>query len=168
MNRITATLLCLVLCLAGTSTSTVSAVSRLTASNRTALTSCLQQEYLMRDTYQNILAKYPTLTTLGTVKTGDMAMIATVKKVFVQYGINAPADANISAAKTIAATATSIANADAVAINLEQSTANLMTKLLRTTRNTDVARAETLIRRMSLGSHTRAFVAEQASVATPA
>jgi hypothetical protein len=63
--------------------------------------------------------------------------------------------------------ATSILNADTVAIDLEQSTAALMTQLLGTTDNRDVATAETLIKTTSLGAHTTAFRAEQASVATP-
>jgi len=168
MNRITATLLCLVLCLAGTSIPTASAASRLTTSSSAALTSCLQQEYLMRDTYQNIFAKYPTLTTFGTVITGDVAIITTVKKVFAKYRITVPADAKISAANTTAATVTSVSNADAVAISLEQSTATLMTQLSRTTTNRDVANLVTLIKTASLGSDTAAFTAEQASVATPA
>jgi hypothetical protein len=120
----------------------------------------------MRDTYQNIFAKYPTLTAFGTVITGDVTMITTAKKVFAQYRITVPADAEISAAKTIAATVTSISNADAVAISLEQSTAALMTQLSRTTDNRDVANLVTLIKTASLGSNTAAFTAEQASVAT--
>jgi hypothetical protein len=78
-----------------------------------------------------------------------------------------PADAEISAAKTIAATVTSISNADAVAISLEQSTAALMTQLSQTTDNRDVANVVRLIKTASLGSDTAAFRAEQASVATP-
>ena len=167
MNRITATLLCLVLCLAGASIPTASAASRLTTASSTALTSCLQQEYLMRDTYQNIFAQYPTLTAFGTVMTGDVAMITTVKKVFAQYRITVPTDAEVSAAKTIAATVTSITNADAVAISLEQSTATLMTQLSRTTDNRDVANVVTLVKTTSLGSHTGTFAAEQTSASTP-
>lgn len=119
----------------------------------------------MRDTYQNIFIKYPTLTTFGTVATDDVAMITTLKKLFAKYRLAMPTDTKVSAARTIANTATSISNVHVVASNLEQSTANLMTRLLRTTRSTDVARAETLIRRMSLGSHTKTFAAEQATVA---
>ena len=44
MNKITVTLLCLMLCLAGTGIPIASAASRLTTSSGTALTSCLQQE----------------------------------------------------------------------------------------------------------------------------
>jgi hypothetical protein len=168
MNRITATLLCLVLCLAGTSISTASAASRLTSSSSTALTSCLQQEYLKRDTYQNVFAQYPTLTAFATVITGDVTMITTVKKVFAQYGITVPTDAKISAAKTVAATVTGISNADAVAISLERSTVTLMTQLSRTTDNRDVANAVAFVKTASLGSNTAAFTAEQASVAIPA
>jgi hypothetical protein len=153
------------LCLAGTTVPTASAAV-LSVSDKTALVLCQQQEYLMRDTYQNIFAKYPALTTFGTVAVDENSMIGTLSKLFAKYKIAVPADSKVAAARTMASTVTSALNADAVAINLEQSTANLMTKLLRTTRNTDVARAETLIRRMSLGSHTRAFAAEQATVAT--
>ena len=165
MNRITVVFLCLMLCLAGTTVPTASAAV-LSVSDKTALVLCQQQEYLMRDTYQNIFAKYPALTTFGTVAVDENSMIGTLSKLFAKYKIAVPADSKVAAARTMASTVTSALNADAVAINLEQSTANLMTKLLRTTRNTDVARAETLIRRMSLGSHTRAFAAEQATVAT--
>jgi hypothetical protein len=157
-----------VLCLAGTGISTASAASRLTTSSSTALTSCLQQEYLMRDAYQDVLAKYPTLAAFGTVMTGDVAMITSVKKVFAQYRITVPTDAEVSAAKTIAATVTSISNAGAVAISLEQSTATLMTQLSRTTDNRDVANLVTLIKIASLSSlHTTAFATEQMSVFTP-
>jgi len=165
VNRITVVFLCLMLCLAGTTVPTASAAV-LSVSDKTALVLCQQQEYLMRDTYQNIFAKYPALTTFGTVAVDENSMIGTLSKLFAKYKIAVPADSKVAAARTMASTVTSALNADAVAINLEQSTANLMTKLLRTTRNTDVARAETLIRRMSLGSHTRAFAAEQATVAT--
>jgi len=58
--------LCLMLCLAGTIVPMASAAS-LATSSKTALVSCLQQEYLMRDAYQNIFAKYPTLTTFNAV-----------------------------------------------------------------------------------------------------
>ena len=168
MNRIKVLLLCLVLCLAGTSVPTASAASRLSTSSRTALTSCLQQEYLMRDTYQDIFAKYPTLTTFGTVATDEVAMIATLKSVFAKYKIAVPADTKISAAWTIATTVTSISNANAVAISLEQSTTTLMTQLSRTTDNRDVTNLVTLIKTASLGSHTTAFSAEQTTVSAPA
>lgn len=58
--------LCLMLCLAGTTMPTASAAI-ITASSKTALVSYLQQEYLMRDAYQNIFGKYPTLTTFNAV-----------------------------------------------------------------------------------------------------
>jgi hypothetical protein len=167
MNRITATFLCLMLCLAGTSIPTASAASRLTTSSGTALTSCLQQEYLMRDTYQDIFAKYPALTTFGTVATNEVAMIGALKKLFAKYKITVPTDTQVSAANTIAVTVTSISNADAVAISLEQSTATLMTQQLQSADNQDVAGAVALIKTTSLGSHTSAFAAEQTTVATP-
>jgi hypothetical protein len=155
------------LCLAGTTVPTASAAA-LSASGKTTLVLCLQEEYLMRDTYQDILTKYPKLTSFSTVAADEIAMIAMLKKFFAKYRFAAPTDAKVSAARAIANTATSISNVHIVAINLEQSTANLMTRLLRTTRSTDLARAETLIRRMSLGSHTKAFAAEQATVAAHA
>lgn len=167
MNRITAILLCLVLCLARTTVPTASAASRLTTSSKTALTSCLQQEYLMRDTYQNIFAKYPTLTTFGTVTTDEVAMIATLKKLYAKYRLSAPTDTEVLAANTMAATATDISKADAVAISLEQSTATLMTQVLQSADNQDVVGAVALIKTTSLGSHATAFTAEQTTVATP-
>jgi len=166
MKRLLVLLLCLVLGLAGTSVSTASAAT-ISTSIKTALTSCLQQEYLMRDTYQIILSKYPMLTTLGTVLKDEIAMIATLKKLFANYRITVPADAEASAAQTTANTATSASNADRVAINLERATATLMTRLLQTTDNRDVAAVAALIKTISLGSHTTALVAEQVTVATP-
>jgi len=121
----------------------------------------------MRDTYRDILAKYPTLTTFSAVVTNEVAMIATLKKLFAKYRLAMPTDTKVSAARTIANMATSISNANAVAISLEHSTANLMTKLLRTTRNTDVARTVALIKATSLGSHTSVFTVEVTTVATP-
>ena len=120
----------------------------------------------MRDTYQNIFAKYPTLTTFGTVTTDEVAMIATLKKVFAKYKITVPADTKVSAARTIANAATSILGADRVAINLEQLTATLMTQRLQSADNQDVAGAVALIKTTSLSSHTTAFTAEQTTVAT--
>jgi hypothetical protein len=157
VKRIAVVFLCLLLCLTGIGAPTGSAASRLSTSSRTALTSSLQQEYLMRDTYRDILAKYPTLTTFSAVVTNEVAMIATLKKLFAKYRLAVPTDTKVSAARTIANTATSISNANAVAISLEHSTANLMTKLLRTTRSTDVARTVALIKATSLGSHTSVF-----------
>jgi hypothetical protein len=166
VNRITLVVVCLVLCLAGASVPTASAAS-ISTSSRTALTSCLQQEYLMRDTYQNIFAKYPTLTTFGTVTTDEVAMIATLKNLFAKYKITMPADTKVSAARAIAATATSISSADGIALNLERSTATLMIRLLPSADNQDVVGALTLIKTTSLGSHTTAFATEQARVSTP-
>ena len=128
------------LCLAGTTMSMVS-TTVLTTSTKTALTSCLQQVSLMRDTYQSIFAKYK---------------------------ITVPANSKISAANTTAATVTSISNTDGVAINLEQSTATLMTRLSQTTDNRDVANVIALIKTTSLSSHTTAFAAEQTSISAPA
>jgi hypothetical protein len=122
----------------------------------------------MRDTYQDIFANYPTLTTFGTVVADEISIIATLKKVFVKWRITVPTDAQVSAANTIAATVTSISNADAVAISLEQSTATLMTQLLQSADNQDAAGAVALIRTTSLSSHATAFTAEQTSVSTPA
>jgi hypothetical protein len=127
MNKVLAFLLCLMLGLAGTTVPTASAAS-ISNSSKTALTSCLQQEYLMRDVYQDVFAKYPGLTAFGTVAADEVAMIAALKKVFAKYRVAFPADVQVSAAKAIAATATSISIAHSVAINLEQSTATLMTQ----------------------------------------
>lgn len=121
----------------------------------------------MRDTYQNIFAKYPTLTSFSTVAGDEISMIATLKKLYAKYRLSAPTDAQVFAANTTAATVTSISNTDGVAINLEQSTATLMTRLSQTTDNRDVANVIALIKTASLGSHATAFTAEQTTVATP-
>jgi hypothetical protein len=167
MNRLIIVLLCLTLTLVGISVPTASAASRLTTSAKTALVSCLQQEYLMRDAYQSILAKYPTLTAFGTVAADEVAMIGTLKKVFAKYRVAVPADAKAAAAETVASTVASVSIADAVAINLERSTAAVMTQLLQTTDNRDVLGAVELVKSTSMGLHTSAFTAEQAAVATP-
>jgi hypothetical protein len=167
MNKVLAFLLCLMLGLAGTTLPTASAAS-ISTSSKTALASCLQQEYLMRNVYQDVFAQYPALTAFGTVAADEIAMIATLKKVFAKYRITFPADAQVSAAKAIAATATSISLAHSVAINLEQSTATLMTQLSQTTSNADVSNIVKLIKTTSVGSHTTAFTAEKATVAAPA
>jgi hypothetical protein len=166
MNKVLVLLLCLMLGLVGFTVPTVSAAS-ISSSSKTALISCLQQEYLMRDAYQNIVAKYPTLTAFSTVTKDEVATIATLKKVFGKYRISFPTDAQVSAAKAIAVTATSVSNADAVAINLEQLTATLMTQLLVSTDNREVASVLALIKSASLGPHTSTFTAEQATTATP-
>jgi hypothetical protein len=168
MTKFVITVLCIMLCLVGIAAPAASAAARLTTSSKTSLVSCLQQEYLMRDAYQSMAKAYPTLTAFGTVAKDEAAMIATLKNVFAKYKIAVPADTQASAAQTLAATATSISNADAVAINLEQSTATLMTQLSRTTDNGDVVNAVTLIRTASLGSHTTTFAAEQMGVSAPA
>jgi hypothetical protein len=123
MERITAMLLCLLLWLAGTTVPTTSAAGRLTTWSSSAFVSCVEQEYFMCDTYQNILAKYPTLTIFGTVAADDVVMIATLAKVFAKYKIAVPADTKVSAAKAAADPVNSISMADTVAINLEQSSA---------------------------------------------
>ena len=167
INRIIITILCLVLCLAGTAVSAASAASRLSTSSRTALTACLQQEYLMRGTYQEVFAMYPVLKSFGTVAKDEIATIGTLTKVFAKYKVAVPVDTSVSAAHSIAQTATSVLTADAVAIILEQSTAALMTQLLSSADNQDVANAIALIKTTSLGSHTAAFTAEKSSVSTP-
>ena len=167
MKRIVLVLVCLVLALAGTTVPTASAAS-ISNSSKTALVSCLQQEYLMRDVYQIIFAKYPVLTAFGTVTTDEVATIATLKKLFAKYRIAVPLDTQIASAKTVAAPATEVSNADAVAINLEQSTVILMTQLTKTTDNRDVAAAVTLAKATSLSSHSVTFATEQARVSTPA
>jgi hypothetical protein len=168
VTRIIITSLCLTLCLVGITVPTASAATRLTTSARTALVSCLQQEYLMRDAYQTIFAKYPTLMAFGTVAKDEIAMISTLKKVFAKYKISVPSDSQVTAAQVIAGSATAISTADAVAINLEQSTATLMTQLVQTAGNQDVLNAIALIKTASLNSHTSAFTAEQTAVAIPA
>ena len=168
VTRIIITSLCLTLCLVGITVPTASAATRLTTSARTALVSCLQQEYLMRDAYQTIFAKYPTLMAFGTVAKDEIAMISTLKKIFAKYKISVPSDSQVAAAQVIAGSATAISTADAVAINLEQSTATLMTQLVQTAGNQDVLNAIALIKTASLNSHTSAFTAEQTAVAIPA
>jgi hypothetical protein len=120
----------------------------------------------MRDTYRDIFAKYPTLTAFNTVAAGETSMIAALKSLFAKYRISVPSDTQASAAKALAATATSISSADGVAIRLERSTASVMTRLLQT-RSADVAMVEALIKTTSLRSHTSAFTVEQATVAVP-
>jgi hypothetical protein len=168
VNRLTTVSLFLVLCLVATTIPTASAASRPMLSTRTALVSCLQREYLMRDVYQNIFAKYPALTAFGTVLADEVAMISTLKKVFAKYRVPIPIDERSSFAQALANTATSISIADAVAINLEQSTATMMTQLLQKTDSHDVLDVIVLIKTASLGSHTAAFAVEQTSVSVPA
>ena len=167
MNKVLVLILCLVLTLAGVVVPTASAAS-ISTSSRTILALSLQQEYLMRDTYQNILARYPTLSAFAAVTTDEIATIASLKKIFAKYRVSVPVDANVSAAQTLAITAISVSNADTVAINLEQSTAVLMTRLSQTADNRDVATAVAAIRTTSLGSHTTTFATEQSNVSTPA
>jgi hypothetical protein len=167
VNRFIIGLLCLTLCLAEFTVPTASAASRLTTSSKTALVSCLQREYLMRDVYQIIFAKYPSLTAFGAIAADEVAMIARLKKIFAKYRIVVPASTRISVAQTMANTVTSVLMADAVAINLEQSTAIVMTQLLQKTDGSDVLAVIALIKTASLGSHTSAFTAEQPSTSAP-
>jgi hypothetical protein len=167
VNRLTAVILCLTLSLVGIPVPTASATSRLTSSFETSLVLCLQQEYLMRDAYQRIFAKYPMLTAFSAVAADEVAMIATLKKVFAKFKITVPANAKASAAQTMANGATSISMAHSVAINLEQSTATMMTQLLQRTDSQNVPSVVMLVKTTSLGSHTSAFATEQASVASP-
>jgi hypothetical protein len=167
VNRLTTVILCLTLCLVGITAPTASAASRFVSSDKTSLVLCLQQEYLMRDVYQNLFAKYPMLTTFRVVAADEVVMIATLKKVFAKYKVAVPADARVSAAQTMASGATSISIAHSIAINLEQSTATMMTQLLQRTDSQYVPSVVALIKTASLGSHTTAFTAEQASLASP-
>jgi hypothetical protein len=121
----------------------------------------------MRDAYQNILTKYPTLTTFKAVAADEGKMITALYGLLAKYKIALPTDAKVSAANTIANGVTSISKADTVAISLEQSTATLITRLLQTADNQDVATVEALIKTTSLGSHTTAFATEKTAVATP-
>jgi len=138
VNRINVVFLCLMLCLAGITMSTGS-TTVLTTSTKTTFTSCQQQVSLMRDTYQNVFAKYK---------------------------ITVPADTKVSAARTMAATAADHSNTGAVVTNLEQSTTTVMTQRLQSADNHNVASVKTLTKTTSLESHTRTFAAEQTSVAT--
>jgi hypothetical protein len=122
----------------------------------------------MRDVYQNIFERYPTLTAFEAIAAQEAAMVGTLKGIFAKYRLSFPADTRISAAKSVANAVTAISMADAVAIKLEQATATLMTSLLQTTRNTAVLAVEALIKKTSLGSHTSAFAAEQSSIFPPA
>jgi hypothetical protein len=167
VNRVIVVILCLTLCLVGFNVPTASAASRPATSAKTALVLCLQQVFLMRDVYQNIFAKYPTLTTFSIVAADEVAMLATLKKAFAKYKIAVPTDSQVSAALTLASTVTSISVAHTVATNLEQSTAAMMTQLLQRTDSQGVLGVVALVRSTSLGSHTAAFAAEKASVVTP-
>lgn len=158
---------CIMLSLSCIAVPSTLAATRLSTSNKTALNSCLQQEYLMRDAYSGIAAKYPALVAFNTVATDEASMITTLKSLYARFKVSVPADAQASAAATLAATATSVSNADAVAISLEQSVASLMTQLLSTATDTSVAGAVALIRSTSLGSHVAAFTVEQTTSVTP-
>jgi hypothetical protein len=168
VNRRTAVILCLVLCLLGTSVPKSSAASRPAASTKTTLVSCLEQVSLMRDTYQAIFAKYPMLSAFGTVATDEVAMIATVKKVFAKYRIVVPSNSQGHAVRSMTSRATSPSTAYAVAIKLEQSTATLMTQLRQRTDSQDVLGLVALIKSASISSHVPAFAAEQATIGAPA
>jgi hypothetical protein len=167
VNRLTVVVLCLVFCLIGFNAPTASAASRLATADKTALLLCLRQVSLMHDAYESIFAKYPTLTTFSTVAADEVAMLATLKKILTKYRIAVPANTRAAAAQTLASSVTNISMAHSVAINLEQSTATMMTQLLQTTDNKDVAKAEALVKSTSLGSHTSAFAAEQTTITPP-
>jgi hypothetical protein len=166
VNRIAVVILCVVLCLAGTNVLTTSA-NLLSTSAKTALCLCLQQEYLLRDTYQEIFAKYPTLTTFRTVATDESRLVTALLRVFTEYRVDVPTDARAHDARALANMATTVSLAYSTAITLEQSTSTLMAQLLQTTRSTDVTSVEALIRTTSVGLHTAAFVAEQTTAASP-
>jgi hypothetical protein len=166
--RLTVVLLCFTLCLSATRVPAASAVSRLATLDKTALVLCLQQVSLMRDAYRSIFAKYPTLTTFSTVAADEVAMLATLKRAFARYKIAVPtSNARVSAALTLANTVTNISMAHSVAINLERSTAIMMTQLLQRTGSHNVPSVVALVKTTSLGSHTTAFTAEKATIATP-
>ena len=158
---------CIMLSLSCIAVPSASAATRLSTSNKTALNSCLQQEYLMRDTYNGIAAKYPTLAAFNSVGTDESSMITTLKTLYARFKVSVPADAQATAAAALAATATSVSNADAVALSLEQSVASLMTQLLPTVTDTSIASAVALIKSTSADSHTAAFTTEQAALAVP-
>lgn len=168
IRRTTITILCFLLLAAGMAVPTATAAVRLSSSSRTALTACLQQEYLARDVYQEVFNTYPALTAFSTVANDDVATIATLTKVFKNYKLAVPRDTSATTAHSMAQTVTSTLTADVVAINLEQSTAALMTNLLPTADNDDVASMIELVKAAALGAHMAAFTAEQASLSAPA
>ena len=157
-------LLCLALCLTGIGVPSASAAV-LATSVRASLTLCLQRVYLMRDVYQDIAARFPSLATFASIGDDETAMIATITRIFAKYQLAVPSDTMRPAAEAIAATATSSRVADTVAIDLEMSTGMAMTRLLQTTRSVDAARVAELIRTTSLGSHASAFTLERAAIA---
>lgn len=162
MKRPAVVCLCLMLCFGGTGISATSAASA-SVSARTALISCLQQTYLMRDTYRLILAKYPTLESFQRVLLDEEAMLQTIKKVLVEREIDVPVDAGAVAAEILMKKIASDSQACCTAIELERSTAVRMANLLQATRNRDATSMAALIRNDSLGAHTRMFAAEKAA-----
>jgi hypothetical protein len=119
----------------------------------------------MRDVYQTIFAKFPSLKVFGAIAADEIAMIGTVKKVFAKYKLAVPTSSRVSAAKTVASRVTSASTAYAVAIALEQSTVRLMTQLRQRTDSQDALGVVALVKEASLGSHTSAFAAEQTRLA---
>jgi len=166
-TKVAVSLLCIMLSLSGLAAPAASAAARLNTANKNVLISCLQQEYLMRDTYQSVLTSHPELTAFATVSVDEVTMIATLERTFAKYGMPVPADSQIAAANALTAAAISISTADGVALGLEQSTADLMTQLFQTADNRDVLNVVDLIKKASLGSHMSAFTAEQKAVVTP-
>ena len=145
MNKLTVMLLCLMLCFAEIGVPSASAAV-LTSSARTALVACLQQEYLMRDVYQDLFAAHPALPVLDIVAVDEATMILALKKACARHKVAVPADAQVSAARSMADSVSSVSMADTMAINLEKTTATLMGRLLQTTRSSDVMSIEALIR----------------------
>jgi hypothetical protein len=119
----------------------------------------------MRDAYQNILAKYPTLTAFGTVAADEVEMISDLKKVFARYKLAVPSASQASAVRTVTSRAASLSTAYTVAIKLEQSTATLMTQLRQRASNQDVLGVVALIKSTSINSHIAVFSAEKGTVA---
>lgn len=152
------------LCLAGFGVPRVSGAA-LMMSGTTALLSCLQRMYLMRDTYQLIFAQYPALTAFSTVGADETPVIASLQRLLAGRGVTGISDGQSTAARMLAQSVTCMSDADAAGIKLEYATADLMERLLQITPSSDVRHMQELIKSSSLLSHVTAFVAEQSKIA---
>jgi len=132
-------------------------VEPLSQAEKDALINALQEEYLARDAYQAVIAKFGNIRPFTNILKSEEQHVATLTALLTKYGLAVPADDQAARVSTLMASVATVDEALNLGVTVEKEDIALYEQLMKVVDNQDILQVFGNLKTASLDRHLAAF-----------
>jgi hypothetical protein len=132
-------------------------VEPLSQAEKDALVNTLQEEYLARDVYQAVIAKFGSIRPFANILKSEEQHVAALTALFTKYSLAVPADTQATRVSTLMAGVATVDDALNLGITVEKEDIALYEQLMKAVDNQDILQVFGNLKSASLDRHLAAF-----------